>query len=165
MPTTIKIFIGADHAGFALKEHVKKFLDQKKVAYQDLGNTILDKNDDYPDFSFSVAVAVAKQKNSIGLLFCGSAQGACITANKVKGIRAAEARNVKEGWLARAHDDVNVLCLPGGQQLQKTARGLGVSPVAAQKIITAWLSASFPAAARHARRVAKIKKIEQKNFK
>jgi len=97
----MKIFIGADHAGYKLKEEIKKFLDSKSIAYDDLGNLVLDKQDDYPDFSDKVARAVAKNKSSLGILLCGSSQGACIVANKTKGVRAASARSVGEARLAR----------------------------------------------------------------
>ena len=161
----MKIFIGADHAGYKLKEEIKKFLDKKKISYKDLGNKILNKNDDYPDFSFKVARSVAQDKNSLGVLLCGSAAGACSTANKVKGIRAASARSVWEARLAREDDDVNILCLAGGDQVQQKVKGLGIHSKEAKKIITKWLSASFSNAARHKRRVDKIKKIEDRNFK
>jgi len=161
----MKIFIGADHAGYKLKEDIKKFLDKKKISYKDLGNKVLNKNDDYPDFSYQVARAVVQDKNSLGILLCGSAAGACITANKVKGIRAASARSVGEARLAREDDDANILCLAGGGQVQQKVKGIGVSIAEAKKIVNQWLSTSFSNAPRHKRRINKIKKIEAKNFK
>lgn len=161
----MKIFIGSDHAGFRLKEAMKQHLNQLDVDFEDLGNIILDKNDDYPDFSLKVAQAVAQGKIAKGILFCGSAAGACITANKVKGIRAASVRSEGEARLAREHDDTNIICLAGGDQIQKTVQGLGVPPDIAKKIITTWLKTSFSTQPRHKRRVNKIKRIEDKNFK
>ncbi len=165
MPTTIKIFIGADHAGFALKEQVKEFLKQRKVAYQDLGNAVLDTSDDYPVFSLKVAQAVAKTNNSLGILFCGSAGGACITANKVKGIRAVSARSAGEARLAREDDNANVICLAGGAQVQQKVKNIGLSSILAKSILNSWLDSSFSKATRHQRRINQIKRIEQKNFK
>ncbi|MAF13707.1 MAG: ribose-5-phosphate isomerase [Parcubacteria group bacterium] len=161
----MKVYLGADHAGWQLKEIIKKYLDQKKVSYQDLGNKVLDKNDDYPDYSLKVANAVIKDKKSLGILFCGSSAGACITANKVKGIRAASVRSLGEAKLARSDDDANIICLAGGQQVQQKVKNVGVSPALAKKIVTTWLDSSFSNAPRHKRRVGKIKKIETKNFK
>ena len=160
-----KVFIGSDHAGFALKEAVKKLLTSRKIAYQDLGNLVLDKTDDYPDYSLAVAMAVAKNKDSRGVLFCGSAQGACIVANKVKGIRAATAVNVAQAVAARQHGDNNIVCLAGGAQVDRAVKSEAVPAALAQKIITAFLVTSFSQAPRHRRRVNKIKAIERKNFK
>lgn len=158
------IYLGSDHAGFRLKETIKKYLGQLKEPYQDLGNHHYDPNDDYPDFSYQVAFKVGHNPRTLGILFCGSAQGACITANKVKGVRAASVKTVAEAILAREHDDVNIICLAGGGQIQKKFRGLGISSDIAKKIVNAWLGASFSQERRHRRRVNKIKKIEAKNF-
>lgn len=165
MSNGVNIFIGADHAGYKLKEDIKKFLDNKKIAYTDLGNQVLDKNDDYPDFSSKVARAVAKDKSALGILMCGSAGGACIVANKVKGIRAVSARSVGEARLAREDDDANIICLAGGDQVQQKVKGVGVPLVEAKRIVSQWLVASFSKLTRHKRRVNKIKKIEGRNFK
>ncbi|MDX9893186.1 MAG: RpiB/LacA/LacB family sugar-phosphate isomerase [Patescibacteria group bacterium] len=160
----MKIYLGADHAGFELKEKIKKFLTDQKYDLEDLGNTVFDKDDDYPDFSAKVANEVVLTPNSLGILFCGSAQGACIAANKIKGIRAASVRSEAEAKLARQHDDVNILCLAGGQQVQQQYKNIGLSPALAKRIVLAWLKSSFSQAARHQRRINKIKRIEQKNF-
>lgn len=165
MPKQTKIFLGADHAGFKLKEQVKKFLDTKKIAYRDLGNTVLNKDDDYPDFSLAVASTVAKNRSSLGILFCGSAGGACIVANKVKNIRAVAVRSAGEARLAREDDDANIICLAGGRQVQQKVKNIGIPSALAKKIIAVWLGSSFSKAPRHQRRVNKIKKIEQQNFK
>ena len=159
------IYLGADHAGFELKEAVKKYLALIGQTYQDLGNQRYDKNDDYPDFSYAVAQAVGRQAKTLGILFCGSAQGACITANKVKGVRAASVKTVAEAILAREHDNVNIICLAGGKQVQQKFKNIGVPLSVAKKIVKAWLATSFSSASRHRRRVNKIKMIEQKNFR
>lgn len=145
------LYLGADHAGFKLKEQIKKYLLTQKIKFADLGNLKLDKNDDYPDFGFKVAKAVAKDKNSKGILICGTSFGVCIVANKVKGIRAVSISNVKNAKLSRVHNDANVLCLSGWDlKLPMT-----------QKIIKVWLNTAFTGASRHVRRLNKIRLIEK----
>ncbi len=168
------IYLGADHAGFALKEAVKKWLDKKKILYQDLGNTILDLNDDYPDFAEKVAREVAKSKGkafgtlserskesrhcaAIGVLFCGSAEGVCIAANKIRGIRAVNPCGKIQAKFSRRHEDANVLCLAGGGSRQKQP---GLNLKKAVILISAFLKTPFSGAARHVRRLKKIEKIE-----
>jgi len=144
------IYIGADHAGFKLKEQIEKYLSAQKMKYIDLGNLKLDKNDDYPDFGFKVAQAVANDKYAKGILICGSSFGVCIVANKVKGIRAVSISNVKDAKLSRQHNDANVLCLSGWDLKSEVAK----------KIIKVWLNTKFSNVARHKRRLNKIKKFE-----
>lgn len=145
------LYLGADHAGFKLKEQIKKYLQSQKVKFNDLGNLKLDKNDDYPDFGFKVAKAVAKDQGSRGILICGTSFGVCIVANKVKGIRAVSIDNVKDAKLSRQHNDANVLCLSGWD----------LKLPLAQKIIKVWLDTEFSGASRHKRRLNKIVKIEK----
>jgi ribose 5-phosphate isomerase B len=145
------IYLGADHAGFKLKERVKKYLDKKNIAYEDLGNFGYDKNDDYPDYGHLVASSVARTKKSTGILFCGSSYGACIVANKTPGIRAVSVRDVHDAKLARAHDHANVMCLSGWS----------TTTTSAKKFVNVWLKTKQSKATRHVRRVNKIKKIEK----
>jgi ribose 5-phosphate isomerase B len=144
------LYLGADHAGFKLKEQIIKYLQSQKVKFTDLGNLELDKNDDYPDFGFKVAKAVAKDKGSKGILICGTSFGVCVVANKVKGIGAVSISNVKDAKLSRQHNDANVLCLSGWD----------LKFPLAQKIIKTWFDTKFSNAPRHKRRLAKIKKYE-----
>lgn len=160
----MKIYLGADHAGFKLKEAMKKYLSELGVAYEDLGNTVYDKDDDYPDFAYIVANKLYYNLGNFGILFCGSAQGACIAANKVKSIRAISARTAAEAKLARLDDDANILCLAGGDKIGKTPAGIGLKQSEAKKIIKTFLETKFSQAKRHIRRIDKIKKIESKNF-
>src|SRR3989338_5792816 len=127
-----KIYLGADHAGFALKEKIKKWLTQKKISFVDLGDTTLKPKDDYPDYAVKVAKKVVKSKSK-GILICGSGQGVCIVANKIKGIRAALAEHIKDAYLARKDDDCNLLCLPGRTMNIKTA----------QKVVKTFLETKF----------------------
>lgn len=147
----MKIFIGSDHAGFKLKEQIKKYLTKLKVKYEDLGNQQFDPTDDYPDYAKKVAQKVAKTKNNKGILICDSGAGMCIAANKVKGIRAVNAYTPKIAIKSRQHNNTNILCL--GQSY--------ISSSQAKKIIKVWLQTKFSRGARHCRRVNKIKQIEK----
>lgn len=154
-----KIYLGADHAGFALKEKVKQWLTEKKTAFEDLGNLIYDKNDDYPDFAEKVARKVVREGTK-GILFCGSAEGMAMAANKVKGVRAVAVWDKKIAELSRKHNDANVLCLAGGGMLKPIP---GLSLEKAKVIISVWLKMQFRGEVRHKRRIEKIKKIEKNN--
>jgi len=139
-----KIAIGADHAGFELKEHLKKWLEKKGYELKDFG-TYSAESADYADFAHPVSLAVEKKEFDLGLLVCGSGNGIAITANKHQGIRAAICWDEQLGALARQHNDANILCLP--------ARW--VSEELAEKILDTFLHSTFEGG-RHARRVAKI---------
>ncbi len=108
----MKIALGSDHAGFALKERVKKTLESMAIEFKDFGTNSGD-SVDYPDYGFRVAEAVASKKFDRGILVCGTGIGMSIVANKVKGIRAALCASVEAARLSREHNDSNVLCLPG----------------------------------------------------
>lgn len=141
---TKRIAIGADHAGFEEKEKIKKTLDELGIEYEDVGTSSAD-SVDYPDFARQVAERVARGEAEQGLLFCGSGTGMAISANKVKGIRAAVAWSPDIARLAREHNNANVLALP--------ARF--VSEDEAMAIVKAWFAADFEGG-RHERRVEKI---------
>jgi len=145
-----KVYIGSDHAGFKLKEQIKKWLKQKKINYQDLGNKVLDVTDDYPDFAEKMARKVVKEK-TLGVLLCGSAEGVCIAANKVKRARAVTPFSLKTARLAREHNDANIICLSGwfGDYYKIT------------KMLEVFLNTPFSGEERHVRRLNKIKKIER----
>ena len=112
-----KIFISSDHAGFNLKEQIKKYLTLKKINFSDLGPRSHDKVD-YPIFAHKLAKQVKKSKNNVGILVCGSGTGMCIAANKHKNIRAAQCFSVKSTKLSRLHNDANVITL-GSRLLSK----------------------------------------------
>ena len=149
-----KIYLGADHRGFKLKEVIKSYLTSLKVSYEDLGAFKLDQNDDYPDFAAKVAAKVATEK-SRGILICGSSIGICILANKYKGVYAAPVTNEMDAKLSIEHNNANVICLSGWN----------LSAVKAKKIIRVWLKTDYKVVVRHGRRLEKIKKIENINFK
>lgn len=152
------IYVGSDHAGFTLKEKIKKWLTDEGFKVVDKGNKKLDMDDDYPDFGALVALAVQKGEHagtwlqqSKGILICGSSQGVCIVANKFKSIRAVTPTSVSEARKTREHNNANVICLSGWKQ----------TPDRAQKIILAWLETGFGGIDRHERRVKKILSIEK----
>lgn len=140
----MKLAIASDHAGFDLKEVLKKSLSEKGFALQDFGAYSSD-SVDYPDFAHPLAASVEKGENDLGILICGSGNGVCITANHHAGIRAALAWNEEIASLARQHNNANVLCLP--------ARF--ISEEEALNIVMAYLSMEFEGG-RHQRRVEKI---------
>jgi RpiB/LacA/LacB family sugar-phosphate isomerase len=147
------IIIGTDHAGYKLKEKIKKYLE-KKYTLIDVGNYTLEKKDDYPDYALRLGENVVEKKAK-GILFCGSAEGMSIAANKIKGIRAVAVNTVALAKKSREHNNANVLCL-SGWYLNETK---------AKKIINAWLQTKFSSSKRHQRRVNKIKRIERKYFR
>ncbi|MBI2112529.1 RpiB/LacA/LacB family sugar-phosphate isomerase [Candidatus Woesearchaeota archaeon] len=151
------IYLGADHAGFQLKEKIKHWLKAKKISYDDLGNVVYDPNDDYPLYAAKVARKVV-QKNSKGILICGSAEGVCIAANKVKGIRAVNPHSLLQTRLSREHEDANILCLAGGGSQHPQP---GISLVEAGKVIKVFLHTPFSQQARHKRRIKEIKRLER----
>ena len=148
-----KIFLGADHAGFKLKEHVKKYLLEKGFEIEDKGAHKLAPQDDYPDFIVPVAKAVAKNPGkSRGIIFGASGQGEAIAANKIKGIRAALycGGNIDIVELSRTHNNANILSL-GARFLDKKK---------AIEAIKLWLETDFSNEARHLRRIKKINNIK-----
>src|SRR5262249_14055133 len=144
-----KIALGADHAGFELKEKLRGYLQQKGITVDDRGTKSSD-SVDYPDYARLVSEDVINKKADFGILVCGSGIGMSIAANKVAGIRAVNAHDETEAHLAREHNNANVLTL-GGRFLDESA---------AQKIIDKWLTTPF-AGGRHAQRVDKIAAIER----
>lgn len=144
-----KIALAADHAGFDEKEKLKKTLDEIGVEYDDMGTDSAD-SVDYPDYARKVAEAVSRGDYEQGLLVCGSGTGMAITANKVRGVRAAVAWNEDIARLARQHNNVNVLSI-----------GARVTPEEQiPKIVKAWLAADFEGG-RHERRIDKITETEK----
>lgn len=139
-----RLAIGADHAGFELKEALKRWLLENGFDVKDFGTHSLE-SADYPDFAHPVSLAVENQQYDLGLLVCGSANGVAITANKHQGIRAAICWNEELASLARQHNNANVLCLPARY----------ISGDLAEKILDRFLNSSFEGG-RHARRVEKI---------
>jgi ribose 5-phosphate isomerase B len=145
----MKIAIAADHAGYDEKENLKVTLEEIGIEYEDMGPYSGD-SVDYPDYARKVAEAVAHGDFEQGILVCGSGTGMAISANKVKGIRAAVAWNEETASLARRHNNANVLAV--GARTSPT----GTIP----DIVKAWFAADFEGG-RHAGRVDKITQIEK----
>lgn len=143
----MKLYIAADHRGFHLKEELVKELP----GIEDLGTDSTEPVD-YPIIAERISKTVTESGGQ-GILLCGSGQGACIAANKVDGVRAAQAWDVKTARSARHDDDANILCL-GADNLAAPK---------ALKIIKTFLSASFDPAPRRRRRLKEIKELEQEN--
>lgn len=148
----MKIYLATDHAGFELKEEIKKYLAELGMEVEDMGAHAFDPEDDYPDFIAPAAKKVAEgPKNNRGIIFGGSGQGEALVANKVKGVRAA----VYYGGpldivkLSRQHNDANILSL--GARFLKAEQ--------AKEAVKTWLETKFEGG-RHERRVKKIEKIE-----
>lgn len=149
------IFLGADHAGFELKEQVKKYLDEHKIEYNDLGAYVYDKADDYPDFGFPVSEKVGEGSGG-GILACESAGGMTISANKVKGVRAVECATAAEAIHAREHNNANVLVISKMAILSDTQL---------HEVLDAWFSSQWTNEDRHARRVDKISQYEKEHWR
>ncbi|MBL7053430.1 MAG: ribose 5-phosphate isomerase B [Candidatus Portnoybacteria bacterium] len=143
------IYLGADHAGFHLKEELKKYLEELGYEYEDLGNQELDPLDDYPDFALKVAERVAETKEK-GILICSTGLGMCLTANKIKGIRAVVIWDKFTAIQSREHNDANIICLAGKVLDLETAK----------KILRVWLETEFSQEERHVRRLKKVEEIE-----
>lgn len=145
--------MGADHAGFELKEKVKEFLIKEGYEVVDCGAYQYDKDDDYPDFISKVAQAVSKDPDSRGIILGGSGQGEAIVANKFPNIRTTVFYGdpLEIVQVGREHNDANVLSL-GARFLSENE---------ALRAVEIWLNTVFNKEERHVRRVEKIKKIEQ----
>jgi ribose 5-phosphate isomerase B len=144
------VALGADHAGWELKEALKAWLIDQGHQILDFGTHSPD-SVDYPDYAAQVAEAVAADKVGTGVLVCGTGIGMAIAANKVPGVRAATCGDLYTARMSREHNDANVLAL-GGRLL---------APDAAVEILATWLAASFQGD-RHRRRVTKIAELEER---
>ncbi len=147
----MKIAVGADHAGFSMKEELKSFLESEGHELIDVG-TFSEESVDYPDMARQVAELVKDGKVERGILICGTGIGMAMAANKVAGVRAASCTDLLSARLSRAHNDANILTL--------AARV--IAPYHAREILKVWLTTPFDGG-RHERRVDKIRKMEGEN--
>jgi len=145
----MKIAIGSDHGGYNLKETVKKHLAEKGIEFNDMG-TYSTESCDYADYAAKTAIAVTSGEYDKGILICGTGIGISITANKVKGIRAALCGDTFSARMSREHNDANILCM--GERV--IGAGLAVD------IVDTWLNAEFTGG-RHTNRVQKIIDFEK----
>lgn len=156
------IYLGSDHGGFDLKEKIKKWLTRWGYAWEDLGNALYEKEDDYPNFAFAVSQKVAEEEESgnvypkawidrpKGIITCRSAAGMVIAANKVEGARAATAFDSRSAKHCRLHNDVNILALSNDW----------LEEYQAKKILKVWLETEFSGEERHVRRLKEISEFE-----
>ena len=151
---TLRVVISADHGGFALKnELLSRLADKYEIS--DLGAYVFEPNDDYPDFAFATAQAVASGRAERGILVCGSGVGACIAANKIPGIRACLCHDTYSAHQGVEHDDMNILCLG--------ARAVGVE--VAHELAVAFLNAEFRDEERYRRRLDKVLAFERETLR
>jgi ribose 5-phosphate isomerase B len=145
----IKIYIGADHRGYRLKNKLVESLRKEDYAVIDVGNSKYDRDDDFVDFAIKVGEK-ATASNDLGIVICSSGIGVCIASNKVKGVRAGLCTTLKQVRVARDSDNINVLCLTSEL----------VSEVKNLKIALKFINTVFSPEERYLRRLNKIKKYE-----
>lgn len=147
----MKIFVGADHNGYVLRNQIIDYLRRARYEVDDLGDVKLDPDDDFPQFAGRVVskMLASDDPDPRGILICGSGQGMCMAANRFKGIRASLVWNVEEARAARNDDDSNVLCLPA-HLLNKEEALL---------ITETWLNTPFAGAARFVRRLKQLDEL------
>lgn len=147
------VYLGADHAGFDMKNSIREHLASHGIHAEDLGAHTLNLHDDYPVYAKAVAVAVREHPGSFGILSCGNAQGVCIVANKFDGIRAGLGFSIDAAVTMRQDDNTNVLCVPGRITTDD-------DPL---MIVDAFLATTFSNGERHNRRLGQLSDIEKKN--
>jgi RpiB/LacA/LacB family sugar-phosphate isomerase len=149
---TMRIVLGADHAGFEMKQDLATFVRGLGHEVLDVGTTSGTTPDDYPDFSEALGNALREGRAERGILICGSGVGASVAVNKMPGIRAGLCHDTYSAHQGVEHDDMNVLVL--GSRI--------IGPELARELAKAFLTAKFSGAERHVRRLAKVKAIEAK---
>ena len=143
------IGIGSDHAGYELKEKIKKYLNELDYQVIDYG-TMINTSVDYPDYAFKVGESIASKGIQLGILVCKTGIGMSIACNKVKGVRCAKVDNVEEAYLTRFHNNSNVLAISS------------MNPNALE-IVKTFLETKFSNEERHVRRINKISEYEEKH--
>jgi ribose 5-phosphate isomerase B len=149
----MKIYLGADHRGFTLKEKIAKWLFEWGYEFNDLGADFLDPNDDYPVYAEKVASMVKANKGSLGILLCGSGVGVEVAANKIDGVRAAIGKNPEQVKAGRNDDDMNVLVIAADYTKDNEAK----------EMVKVFLKTKFAAKSRFKKRLEDIKRLEANN--
>ena len=147
----MRLAVAADHAGFEMKSELVSWLESEGHQVMDLGAHVMDPDDDYPDFSAAVARSLCSEETERGVIICGSGVGACITANKVRGIQACLCHDTYTARQGVEHDDMNVVCIGG--------RVIGIE--LAKAVLEAFLEARFIPEPRFQRRLDKLAQVEQ----
>ncbi len=143
------IYIGSDHRGFELKQHIIRFLQEKGIEAIDMGNTVYDEQDDYPDFAVEVARKVSSNSDSLGIVVCGTGVGVSIVTNKIPGIRSAVLSAIETVAIARAHNHINVLALSANLAIDQIP-----------DIVETFITTEPSLEERHIRRLTKITELE-----
>ncbi len=146
------IYIASDHAGYQLKKDLAAYIKtQLAKDIEDMGPTAFVETDDFPDYAIPLAKTVAKDKDNFGILICGTGQGMCIAANKIKGAYAIMGYNISATELGRRHNNANILCMPGNP----------ASLDFAHAIVKKFLETKFDGDQRFVRRNQKIADLEK----
>lgn len=149
----MKIYLGADHRGYLLKEKIARFLFEKGYSFEDMGALSLNPDDDYPLYAEKVASMIASGPKDRGILVCGSGVGVLVVANKFDGVRAGLGINKEQVVAARNDDDINVLALASDFTGEKQAL----------EMVLAFLETPFSGKAKHKKRIEDISRIEANN--
>ena len=147
----MKIAVGNDHRGVAVKQRLQDMLKGMGHTVDDLG-ALSAASADYPDYAIPVAEAIASGKDERGVLICATGHGMCIAANKVHGVRAVNCRDVVDAEMSRLHNDANVLCLSADL----------LSEEVIERMVKTWLETRFEGG-RHERRLEKVKQYEREH--
>jgi len=147
----MRVYLGSDHAGFQLKDHLLEWLEQHGHEPVDCGPREYDPDDDYPPFVLRAAERVAADRDSFGIVLGGSGNGEAIAANKVRGVRAALAWSEDVATLAREHNDANVISI--GVRMHTAEE--------ATRFVELFLTTAFSGGQRHARRIAMLSRYEE----
>lgn len=150
----MKIYFGADHRGFESKERLKEFVKDLGHEVEDLGNTVYDEHDDYPEFAARVAKKVSADPSTRGIILCGSGGGVNVVANKFPRVRSLIGISSLQVYAARRDDNSNVLCLAASFMAE----------VEEKEAVKTFLSTDFSGEERHRRRLSEIDRIEKENF-
>ncbi|MFZ3009884.1 MAG: RpiB/LacA/LacB family sugar-phosphate isomerase [Candidatus Microsaccharimonas sp.] len=145
----MKIFLGSDHNGFHLKEKIFAYLAKHGYDVEDVGDTTLDPDDDFPQFAQAAAIKVLGEDDARAILLCGGGQGMAMAANRFRGIRASVIWDAYEAKMTRNDNDSNILCLPSRITDDGDWEG----------ILETWLNTPFAAAPRYKRRNAQIDEL------
>lgn len=149
----MKVYIGADHRGYKLKEKISKWMFEKKIDFEDMGAQHLDPKDDYTKYAEKVASMVANSENSKGILICGSGVGVDVVANKFDGVRASIGKSAKQVEAGRKDDNMNVLVIAADFTKEKEAKDM----------FNTFIKTKFSGKERHKRRLREVERIEANN--
>jgi ribose 5-phosphate isomerase B len=147
----VRVYLGSDHAGFDLKQHLATYLPTVGHEVIDVGPSVFDPEDDYPAFCLHTGARVVADAGSLGIVIGGSGNGEQIAANKVPGVRAALAWNLDTARLGREHNDANILAIGGRQHSLEEATGF----------VEAFLATPFSGSTRHLRRITQVAEYEK----